>query len=33
MSDPTFELARQIIACHSVTPEDGGCMDIHRSNA
>ena len=28
MSDPTFELARQIIACHSVTPEDGGCMDI-----
>jgi succinyl-diaminopimelate desuccinylase len=28
MSDPTFVLARQIIACHSVTPEDGGCMEI-----
>ena len=28
MSDPTLELARQIISCHSVTPEDGGCMDI-----
>jgi succinyl-diaminopimelate desuccinylase len=28
MSDPTFELARQIIACPSVTPEDGGCMEI-----
>ena len=28
MSDPTFELARQIMSCHSVTPEDGGCMDI-----
>jgi succinyl-diaminopimelate desuccinylase len=28
MSDPTLELARQIIACHSVTPEDGGCMEI-----
>ena len=28
MSDPTFELARQIISCHSVTPEDGGCMEI-----
>ncbi len=26
--DPTLELARQIIACHSVTPEDGGCMEI-----
>lgn len=28
MSDPTLELAKQIIACHSVTPEDGGCMEI-----
>ena len=28
MSDPTFELTRQIISCHSVTPEDGGCMEI-----
>lgn len=28
MSDPTFEFARQIMSCHSVTPEDGGCMDI-----
>ena len=28
MSDPTFALARQLIACHSVTPEDGGCMEI-----
>ena len=28
MSDSTLELARQIIACHSVTPEDGGCMEI-----
>ncbi len=28
MSDPTLELARQIISCHSVTPEDGGCMEI-----
>lgn len=28
MSDSTFVLARQIIACHSVTPEDGGCMEI-----
>ena len=28
MSDPTFVLAKQIIACHSVTPEDGGCMEI-----
>ncbi len=26
--DPTLELALQIIACHSVTPEDGGCMEI-----
>ena len=28
MSDPTLALARQIIACHSVTPDDGGCMEI-----
>ncbi|MFN4326009.1 MAG: succinyl-diaminopimelate desuccinylase [Azonexus sp.] len=28
MSDPTLTLAKQIIACHSVTPEDGGCMEI-----
>ncbi len=28
MPDTTLELAKQIIACHSVTPEDGGCMDI-----
>ena len=28
MTDHTLELAKQIIACHSVTPEDGGCMDI-----
>jgi succinyl-diaminopimelate desuccinylase len=28
MPDPTLELARQIISCHSVTPEDGGCMEI-----
>lgn len=28
MSDPTFELARQIIGRASVTPEDGGCCDI-----
>ena len=28
MSDPTFELARQIIARPSVTPDDAGCMDI-----
>jgi len=28
MSDTTLELAKQIIACHSVTPEDGGCMEI-----
>jgi len=28
MHDPTLELARQIISCHSVTPEDGGCMEI-----
>ncbi|MDE2440959.1 MAG: succinyl-diaminopimelate desuccinylase [Betaproteobacteria bacterium] len=28
MSDLTFELAKDLIACHSVTPEDGGCMEI-----
>lgn len=28
MSDPTLVLARQIIACHSVTPDDAGCMEI-----
>jgi len=28
MSDPTLELARQVIARPSVTPEDAGCMDI-----
>ena len=28
MSDTTLELARQIIACPSVTPDDAGCMDI-----
>ena len=28
MSDPTFELARQIIARPSVTPDDAGCMEI-----
>ena len=28
MSDPTFELAKQIIARNSVTPDDAGCMDI-----
>ena len=28
MSDPTLALARQIIACHSVTPDDAGCMEI-----
>lgn len=28
MSDPTLTLARQIIACHSVTPDDAGCMEI-----
>ncbi len=28
MPDTTLELAKQIIACHSVTPEDGGCMEI-----
>lgn len=28
MSDPTLELARQIMSCPSVTPEDAGCMEI-----
>jgi succinyl-diaminopimelate desuccinylase len=28
MSDPTLELAKNLIACHSVTPDDGGCMEI-----
>ena len=28
MSDPTLELARQIMSCPSVTPEDAGCMKI-----
>lgn len=28
MSDTTLALAKQIIACPSVTPEDAGCMDI-----
>ena len=28
MSDPTLDLARQIIARPSVTPEDGGCCDL-----
>ncbi|MBS1140678.1 MAG: succinyldiaminopimelate desuccinylase [Proteobacteria bacterium] len=28
MSDATLELAKRIIACPSVTPEDAGCMDI-----
>jgi len=28
MIDPTFELARELISRPSVTPVDGGCMDI-----
>ena len=28
MSDPTLDLATQIIACPSLTPEDAGCMEI-----
>ena len=28
MTDPTFELARQLMACPSITPADAGCMDI-----
>ena len=27
-SNTTLELTEQLIACRSVTPEDGGCMDI-----
>ncbi len=27
----TLELAKQLIACHSPTPQDGGCMDIIQS--
>ncbi|MCK6413808.1 MAG: succinyl-diaminopimelate desuccinylase [Azonexus sp.] len=28
MSDPTLDLARQIMSCPSVTPDDAGCMEI-----
>ena len=28
MPDPTLELARQIMSCPSVTPDDAGCTDI-----
>lgn len=28
MSDPTLELARQIMACPSITPDDAGCIEI-----
>src|SRR5574343_2087090 len=28
MSDTTLDLAPQIMACPSVTPDDAGCMDI-----
>ena len=28
MSNPTLDLATQIIACPSVTPDDAGCMEI-----
>jgi succinyl-diaminopimelate desuccinylase len=28
MTDPTLDLARQIMSCASVTPEDAGCMTI-----
>ena len=28
MTDPTLELARQIMSCPSVTPADAGCMEI-----
>ncbi|MDD2884307.1 MAG: succinyl-diaminopimelate desuccinylase [Dechloromonas sp.] len=28
MNNPTLDLARQIMACPSVTPDDAGCMDI-----
>ena len=27
-SNPTLTLAEQLIACRSVTPDDGGCMTI-----
>jgi succinyl-diaminopimelate desuccinylase len=27
-NDPTLALAEQLIACRSLTPDDGGCMDI-----
>lgn len=28
MADPTLELARQIMSCPSVTPDDAGCTDL-----
>lgn len=28
MSDSTLELAGELISCRSITPEDGGCMEI-----
>ena len=28
MTDSTFELTRQLMACPSITPDDAGCMDI-----
>ena len=28
MSDPTLELAQQLIATRSITPQDGGCLDL-----
>ncbi|PKO85704.1 MAG: succinyl-diaminopimelate desuccinylase [Betaproteobacteria bacterium HGW-Betaproteobacteria-12] len=28
MPDPTLDLARQIMSCPSVTPDDAGCMEI-----
>ena len=28
MADPTLDLARQIMSCPSVTPDDAGCMEI-----
>ncbi len=28
MTDPTLDLARQIMSCPSVTPDDAGCMEI-----
>jgi succinyl-diaminopimelate desuccinylase len=30
MSSRTLDLARQLIACRSITPEDGGCQDLLR---